>query len=326
MKTFSVKLYNKEHYHDWNKFVAQAKNATFLFHRDFMEYHNDRFYDFSLLVYDENEKLSAVLPANKSDKNVFSHQGLTYGGLIVDYRTKLPDVISMFQVILKFLHVQNVSTLEIKMLPTIYSKFPSDELEYLAFISGANLIRKDVLSVIDLSSEFKFSKGRKLEIKKAMDLGFEIKEETTFDAFWNEILIPNLTEKHKAKPVHSLQEITFLKEMFPKNIRQFNVYLKNKIVGGATIFESNFVAHSQYISGKPKAETNLSLDFLHHYLLTEVFTTKKYFDFGISNENQGKNINQGLLFWKESFGARTITQSFYRFQTDSYEKLNSVLL
>lgn len=326
MKTLSVRLYNKEYYHKWNEFVAQAKNATFLFHRDFMEYHQDRFQDFSLLIFDEKDNLKAILPANRVEDTVFSHQGLTYGGLIVNRKTKLSDFIILFQEVLKFLNENGIKNLEVKVLPLIYSDFPSDEIEYLAFLCKAELIRKDTLSTIDLESDFKYSHGRKQELTKANTLSFEVKEENDFDAFWNEILIPNLNEKHQAKPVHSLSEITLLKKKFPKNIRQFNVYLESKIVAGTTIFETERVAHSQYISGKLNSNTNLSLDFLHHHLITEVFRDKKYFDFGISNENQGQNINSGLLFWKESFGARTITQSFYRFDTKNYEKLNSVLL
>lgn len=326
LKKLSVRLYKKDDYHKWNEFVANAKNATFLFHRDFMEYHQVRFQDFSLLVTDENDNIKAILPANRVEDTVFSHQGLTYGGLVVNHKTKLSDFIVLFKEILKFLNENEIKNLEIKVLPVIYSDFPSDELEYLAFLCKADLIRRDTLSTIDLASKFKYSHGRKQEIAKAKTLGFEMREESSLSSFWNEILIPNLNEKHQAKPVHSLTEIALLKEKFPKNIRQFNVYLENKIVAGATIFESETVAHSQYISGKNNAETNLSLDFLYHYLITEVFKSKKYFDFGISNENQGQNLNSGLLFWKESFGARTITQSFYRFDTNSFEKLNSVLL
>lgn len=310
MKKHSVRLYNKEDYHKWNEFVANAKNATFLFHREFMEYHQDRFQDFSLVVLDENEKIKALLPANRVEESVFSHQGLTYGGLVVSQKTKLPDFILLFQEVLKFLNQNQIQNLDIKILPLIYSNFLSDELEYLAFLCKAELTRKDTLSVIDLTANFKYSHGRKQEVLKAKALGFEIKEVNSFDAFWNEILIPNLNEKHQAKPVHSLTEITLLKEKFPKNIRQFNVYLENKIVAGTTIFETETVAHSQYISGKANAETNLSLDFLHHYLITNVFKGKKYFDFGISNENQGQNINKGLLFGKKALVQEHLRKAF----------------
>jgi hypothetical protein len=326
LKNYTVVKYSSKYYTIWNQFVSKAKNATFLFFRDFMEYHQDRFDDFSLLVFDEKNNIKALLPANRTGDVVFSHQGLTYGGIIIDKKCKLSDYIEIIREVLSFLCKQGIHFLEIKVLPSIYAQFPSDELEYLAFLLDAKLTRRDTLSVIDLNSDFKFSQSRKQEISKGKAEEFEIKEVEEFSEFWNKILIPNLKEKHQSKPVHSLEEITLLKSRFPKNIRQFNIYKENKIVAGTTVFETEKVVHSQYISGNKVLGRLESLDVLHDYLISNVFVTKKYFDFGISNENQGKNINHGLLFWKESFGARTIAQSFYRFETSKFIELKEVML
>jgi len=70
-----------------------------------MEYHNDRFEDYSLLIH-KNNKLVAVLPANKKEGTVYSHQGLTYGGLVISSKIKLPDYIVLFQEVLQFLESQ----------------------------------------------------------------------------------------------------------------------------------------------------------------------------------------------------------------------------
>ena len=139
-------------------------------------------------------------------------------------------------------------------------------------------------------------------------------------------MIPNLATKHEVKPVHSLQEITYLKKMFPDNIRQFNVYNGTTIVAGTTVFINKNVVHPQYISGNDDKNELGSLDYLYHHLITAVFADKSFFDFGISNENSGKNINQGLLFWKESFGAKTVSQRFYSVETKNYELLSNVLV
>jgi hypothetical protein len=53
---------------------------------------------------------------------------------------------------------------------------------------------------------------------------------------------------------------------------------------------------------------------------------KNYFDFGISNESQGTKINEGLLFWRESFGAKTVVQNFYEVETKNYSLLETVLI
>ena len=326
MKNYIVRKYQSTDYLTWNEFVANAKNATFLFHRDFMEYHSDRFQDFSLLIFDENQNLKAILPANRLEDVVYSHQGLTYGGLILNEKTKLQEVIEITFNLLHFLNENGIPTLNLKQLPSFYAKFPSEEMEYLSFIINAKLVRRDSLSVLDLRTHYKFSKDRKQAINRGVKNELIVKEESSFELFWNEILIPNLKQKHQAKPVHTIDEISFLKSKFPNNIRQFNVYKEDKIVAGTTIFESENVAHSQYISGNSNKNELGSLDFLHNYLISNVFKEKDFFDFGISNENQGKNINQGLLSWKEGFGSRTIVQNFYEIETKNYSLLENVLL
>ena len=80
-----IHRYTAAYHRDWNDFVSESSNGTFLFLREYMEYHADRFTDYSLLVYDGN-KLLALLPANRSGDVLYSHAGLTYGGLIVTTR------------------------------------------------------------------------------------------------------------------------------------------------------------------------------------------------------------------------------------------------
>jgi hypothetical protein len=322
VKEYQVRQYEAQDFEIWNTFVSKAKNATFLFHRDFMEYHKDRFEDFSLLVF-EQKKLVAILPANRVGDQVFSHQGLTYGGLVYTEKIKLIAVIDIFEAILFFLNKNQIKTIQIKTIPSIYHKKPAEEMHYVLFLAEAKLNRRDTLSVIDMSKEYNLSTIRKRGIKKGNHHHLVIEEVLVFDDFWNKILIPNLVQKYHTKPVHSLDEIKKLKELLPKNIRQFNVYDNNTIVAGTTIFESDQVAHAQYISGNDSKNTNGSLDFLFNYLVENIFKKKNFFDFGISNELNGKKINGGLLFWKESFGASTIVQDFYEVETANYYLLEN---
>lgn len=324
MKNYTVKRYQEKDYATWNTFIGQAKNATFLFHRDFMDYHKDRFEDYSLLAF-ENEKLVAILPANKDGEIVYSHQGLTYGGLVYGEKLKLASVLLIFKALLFYLHEKEITKIQIKILPSIYHNKPSEELNYALFLAEAQLIRRDTLAVVDLCKPFQFSKIRKRGIQKAKSNELIIKEENSFECFWNQVLIPNLELKHNAEPVHSLDEIQFLKNHFEKNIRQFNVYHENEIIAGTTVFESENVAHCQYISKYEKDENLGSLDFLYDHLINKVFADKRYFDFGISNENQGKTLNNGLSYWKESFGASIITHDFYEVSTIHFAKLENVL-
>ena len=74
--------FSTKEFDEWNEFVAKSKNGTFLLDRRYMDYHQERFTDCSLMFYSK-EKLVAVLPAHRDDDTLYSHCGLSYGGLIL---------------------------------------------------------------------------------------------------------------------------------------------------------------------------------------------------------------------------------------------------
>ena len=323
MKQYLVRLYQKEDYAIWNSFVEVAKNATFLFHRDYMEYHSDRFDDYSLLIF-ENDKLVSILPANRVGTTLFSHQGLTYGGLVITKKCKLIEFITIFSEVLKFLNSNAILNFNLKLLPRFYCDIFSDELEYCLHVLDAKLTQRNANSVIDLKRTFFISKSRKENIRRGLNNNLKIKEELNFDLFWNAILEPNLKNKHNSKPVHSAKEMQLLQQNFPDNIKHFNVYDKEKIVAGTTIFIAGKVIHPQYVSGNKDKNSLGSLDYLYHYLITDKYKNYDFFDFANSNEPSEKRLNKGLLFWKESFGAKTVVQNFYEVETKNYSLLENI--
>ena len=62
----NIVRYTAEQKTVWDSFVATSKNGTFLFMRDYMDYHADRFADHSLMFY-KGGRLIALLPGNESD-------------------------------------------------------------------------------------------------------------------------------------------------------------------------------------------------------------------------------------------------------------------
>ena len=309
MKKYTLRQYTAADFGLWNDFVAQAKNASFLFHRNFMEYHKNRFEDYSLMVF-EGTQLIAVVPANKIADQLHSHSGLTYGGIVIDNDLKLQVFLEVFKEICAFLK-PNFDKVFFKVIPPIYNTHFSDELLYALFLNHAKLIRRDTLSVIDNTVAPNISQKRKYEIRKGEKHHLEIRQTDDFSAFWNQILIPTLQEKHQAQPVHSLEEIQKLQQFFPDNIKQYDVYFEGEIVAGTTVFETDNVVHIQYIGSNALRGKLGSVDYLFDYLIAAYKTKKKYFDFGTSNEEQGRLLNQGLTYWKESFGAKPLVQDFY---------------
>jgi hypothetical protein len=325
MSNYRVEKYTKENRLAWDTFISGAKNATFLFARDFMEYHSDRFTDYSLLVY-KDDMLYAVLPANIVGDKLYSHKGLTYGSLVLSKSAKLLYTFEAFKALLAFLNAKAISTLELRNIPTFYNTMPSDELSYFLFKANATLIKRDALMVIDTPNKIKFQKNRREGINKAKRNGLTIAVDDNFEGFWTEILIPNLQKKHGIAPVHSLEEIQLLAAKFPDHIKQVNVYKDNVIVAGTTLFLTKTTIHPQYVSGNSDKNAYGSLDLAYDYIINHFDSSKRYFDFNISSEQNGEALNSGLIFWKESCGARTYVADNYLIDTACYKTLDLQIL
>jgi hypothetical protein len=305
----SVVPYTSDRANAWNAFVARSKNGLFMFDRSYMDYHRDRFDDASLLVY-RDDALVAVLPANRHGQTVQSHGGLTFGGLITDQHVSMPRFLEAFAAVLAYLQETRAELFEYRAPPTIYHQLPAEEDRYALFLSGAECCRRDVTSVILPGRRLPLRKGRASEVSKAKRHALRFEESNRWADFW-EILSDNLHRKHGRQPVHSIAEIEMLHSRFPQNIRLFTVASGAELHAGTVIYESVPVAHTQYIGCSQTGYEIGAVDFLIVNLLDHVYAGKPYFDFGISNENDGLFLNKGLIEFKEGFGARSITHDFY---------------
>ena len=322
-----MKGFNIERYHDslrdvWDDFVERSKNGTFMLTRKFIGYHGERFKDASLLVF-KKEKLIAVFPANNSEQTIYSHQGLSYGGLVLPKQIKLIDVLTVFGEILKYYNQKGFLNLIIKQTPALYHLQPSEEIQYALFVTQAELYRRDA-AICLRPSFFKPNENRRRKIKSANSHDFQIRETNNMEPFWNEVLIPNLQISHGGIPVHSLQEIQYLKDTFPEHVKQYDIYEGDKILGGTTLFNTKKTSLAQYISATPYGKSTDALSALFAYIIKEKCNSFDYFSFGHSNEDNGRVLNQTLSYWKESFGGSTLTHDFYKVNTANYSILEKL--
>ena len=317
--------------------MESSKNGTFLLKRNFMDYHSDRFFDCSLLVYAgispdgefkesglTTKDLVAVFPANwdKENRTVHSHQGLTYGGLLVLPEVTQKEVMDMMQAILQYYrdYMQAVR-LVYKPIPYIYSSLPSGEELYALFRAGARLTRRLVSTCVSMRNPMKMATLRMRQARKAVDHGFYIDriiegDIETLREYWT--LLEGVLEKyHKARPTHTLQEMALLMSQFPKNIRPYIVRHEKRIVAGVVVFECRKVAHVQYIASGEEGRTYGALDLLFRHLINERYKQFDYVDFGTSNEDGGRYLNEGLIHQKEGFGGRAVCYDTYEVNISS---------
>lgn len=322
----SVEKYHFEFKKRWDYLVKYGKNASFLFYRDYMEYHRDRFVDHSLTFW-KGSNLVGLLPSNVANNKFYSHLGLTYGGFVVKQDIKMGEFLQIFLACLKYLYENNYPTLYLKLIPRIYNTLPSDELDWLLFITNSKLYRRDFTLALHQPSTIKWQNRRLRSLRHAKKILPEIKVDNTTEAytdFWEKVLEPNLKQSHNVMPVHTFKEMHTLSQRFPDNIKQYNAYLGDDIVAGCTMFINSNVAHAQYISATSEGKKMGCLDFLFDHLINREFENTPWFDLGICNENEGRDINFGLLDWKEGFGARAISHDFYEIETSKYKLLEKI--
>ena len=308
-----IRRYRREDKELWNFFVSKARNATFLFDRNYMDYHADRFDDNSFMFYHKG-KLKAVLPANVAGDTIYSHQGLTYGGLLLDKKATVEDVLECFDSLNSWLRENGISKVVYKALPWIYQQYPSEEDLYaLTWKCKAQLISRDISSSIVIDNKLKFAESRKSGIRKALSLNIEVDESNDVDGFWH-VLEDNLGNRYNAKPVHTSSEMKLLMSRFPNNIKLYVAKMNGEIVGGTLIYVTPQVVHTQYISASVEGKKHGALDLLFDYIINKVYANCRYFDFGKSTEQGGAYLNEPLIFQKEGFGGRGVCYDWYQWE------------
>ena len=308
-KEIKIVRYEPGYREVWNNFNRKAVNGLFLFDRDYMEYHHDRFRDYSLLIF-EQKHLLAIFPLNAASSTVYSHAGLTYGGIIISGRVKIHLYLRLFEAVINYLRQKGFAKLLYKTLPYIFHQSPTQEDQYALFLYRANLVSRKVYSCLYLQAETHYTKGRKWSLKKALQANLELKESTDFNSFL-QILETLLHDKYAAKPTHTAAEINYLALKFPDNIKLFVVYHQQKMIGGSIVYISRQVVHFQYIAITETGKKLHALDYIVHFLVQKYKATKKYLNFSSSVGDDIFGFNMGLIQNKESYGARSLTQDIY---------------
>lgn len=300
----TVARYDEADRDEWDALVVRAKNATFLHSRSYMEYHADRFSDFSLVAR-ANDRVVALLPAHRTGESVVSHGGLTFGGFLSDNGMKLPEFTAMFELAIAFLRSEGVALLDYRPAPMIYHKAPAQEDLHALLCRGATVYHPTAHSVVDQAARIKFQDRRWRSVGKAKKGGLEVRESADLGTYW-EVLSQRLSRAFGTAPVHTLSEIELLRSMFPENIRLFCAYHGSEVVAGVLVFESERVAKTQYIAGNDSGLEWGAVDLILSHLIETVYRDKPYLDLGSSEAGDGLNI--GLIQQKEGFGARTVVQ------------------
>ena len=296
----------------WDGFAARAKNGTFLFLRDYIEYHEHRFSDASMMLLEKGNPI-ALFPANVTGNTVVSHSGLTFGGFITDYRMTISRMLSVFDTLLENFEKRGIKRLIYKAIPHIYHIVPAEEDLYALFAHNAKLYRRDLSSTIFMSERPRFSRGRRYQIRQANAGDVRVVQSYDFRTFMT-IQEHVLQSRFGVKPVHTCEEMESLAKRFCNNIKLFAAMRNERMIGGTIIYENKTIAHAQYVSATDEGKQIGALDLVFDYLLNHYYVDKRFFDFGISTTEEGRRLNEGLIQYKEGYGARAVIHDFYELE------------
>lgn len=305
---FQVKRYTPEHVTQWDSFCKTAANSTFLHERAYMDYHSDRFKDHSLMVY-AGDKFVALLPASEHGSEIRSHGGLTYGGLIVQPKFGQANNLAVFEEITKYFKNFGFQRILYKSVPHIYHRHLTEDDAYSLFRLKAECFRVDASTTIELQNSLAVSSLRKRGAKKAIKAGCAVKISDDFEAYF-QVLAERLSDKYDAVPTHTAKEMANLQSQFPENIKLFATFMNEEMIAGTIVYDCGACVHTQYLASSPKGFEIGGLDVA---ILEAInyYKDRKYFDFGISTEQNGQHLNEGLKQQKEMFGGQTVVYSHY---------------
>lgn len=309
---WSIRKYQPEDADVWDRLVAESRQGTMLHMRGYMDYHSDRFHDCSLIALKKGKPI-CLLPANiRDDGTLSSHGGLTYGGWLTPLsHFDGSDMLQLFEAWIEWCRKNGIGQIIYKAVPHIYHRIPAEEDLYALFRFGATLETVNLSTAIDMRNNPGFNTLQKRHLKKASISNPWIKETSNVAEFMP-ILQECLQNRHNAAPVHTENELQMLKDRFPLGIRLFLAGTGTKPEAAVCIYDTNSVAHCQYIATSESGRENETLTYLMHHLIHKVFPENRYFDFGTSNENAGRILNSGLIHQKTGLGGRGIAHQIFR--------------
>ena len=302
----SIVRYTEAYQEQWNRFNASCKNSLFMFDRGFMDYHKDRFADHSLLFFEEGE-LTAILPMSEKEDILTSHGGLTYGGFLTGSSMKQHTMNDCFDALITYAREKGFREIIYKAVPHMFHIQPAEEDKYALFRNHARIVKVEASTVVNLQQPLKMPKGRKAQISRARREGVVIRELTEPKDFERFIALENqvLSERHGTHAVHTGAELALLHSRFPEQIHLIGALLGEELIAGTVLFEYEQVVHTQYMAANDAARQIGALDLAVSTVLNGYQGKKLWLDFGISTEDMGRYLNEGLISQKEGFGGRT---------------------
>jgi hypothetical protein len=286
--------YNNFQKDNWDLFISMSINGNFMYYRNYLDYHSERFVDHSLLAIKYGE-IVAVLPAHADEEKLCSHFGLTYGGWIFGKGFSSSDFIQLFSAFEKYGADNKFKELLYKQKPSIFSPHLCETDSWVMWRNNWELFRRDLSFAIDLKMHVGYASDKRYRINKSVrnDLNIVWQGDTKI---FLELVNQNLQSRYSVNAVHSLEEMLKLQTLFPDNISTITVSHNGIFLGGTWLFEDNNFVHTQYLHSNEIGKKLGAIEFLIFSLIEKYKLNKRWLIFVCFGQLQGASgYQQGKL-------------------------------
>ncbi|TBR39472.1 MULTISPECIES: GNAT family N-acetyltransferase [Dyella] len=292
----------------WDGVVDASRNGTLQHRRAYMDYHRQRFSDASLIVMRKGMPV-AVFPAHRINGHIVSHGGLSHAGLILSHALRAEGTLETFDRMADHYRAQGCSRITYKPVPHVFQAYPAEDDLYALQRRGARLARRELSTVIGLQQGYRWSEARRHAMHRAEREGVTVGAGRDWENFHT--LLTDVLASHDATPTHSLGELRLLHARFPGHILLHEARREGRLLAGVVTYDYGRTVHTQYMAASEEGRACDALSLLLGSLIRDHYASRTWFSFGISTEQHGDVLNEGLVAHKESFGGRSIVHDTY---------------
>jgi hypothetical protein len=297
---------------EWLEFLRNQYNI--FFDSKFLSY-NDKFeknINWHHLKFKDNETnkiLAIIIGCEKEihDKKVYlSSDGVSFGGFLWKKRGDVIEYLKIIDSYKTYLKKNNFQKAVLRCFPFLYNQIPNEENEYALIHEGFHISFYAITNIIDLD-EFEFknisdSKKRSINKSKAkikINLIENIENNESYSEYYNVLL--NDRDLKDVVPTHNKEELLFLKNQFPEQIKFFSAEIDGKITGICILFCINpRVILNFYLAQDEKyKEYGVAEYILYESIQWAKNNGFRYYDIGTSNI--GDKLSEGLFAFKKRF-------------------------
>lgn len=320
----TIHPYTHDKSDEFDSFVARSNNGTIFHTQRFLSYHPTGKFDFHALMFYENTKLLAVLPAALREGGISleSPIGSSYGGIVLaamPYK-KHEQIVDA---LLEYCAQQGFQKIFLTPAPFFYQKEQMQNIDYALALRGFDFDRHYISHIIEhgqndnvLSHFNATARNYVRQFKKNQDLTIEFTTHT--DAYYEvyPILVENKA-KHNAHPTHSLDEMVKLQALFPQSMQLVIARLNGKAIAASWIMDCNAQVTLCFY--------NMMLyEFEQFHPMYGIMNAiveysrgrgASFVDIGVSQDTKHANPmtpSYPLIDFKEKFGAKGMLRSTFR--------------